>query len=863
MGYEVIIGRNDADRKRLGTKGCVLIGKHFVKMGQTSSLSNEIWLDVSRSHVVFVCGKRGSGKCLTGDTRVTLEDGSLITIDSLFAHEKELLTLNKQLKVRPASKEGFYKRQVRRVLSVTLRSGRTISLTPEHPLLTVRGWVQAQHLNVNDRIAVPRTQPVFGNNALSEAEVKLLAYFIAEGHTKNYYIRFTNFDQDIIDDFFSAVHTADPEARITTLKEGQYAVVRKTERYDPSLVKREENGQIRSGSMRIHTKTHCEQLLILNGVMDCLAGDKKLSQSIFTLPKHRLALFLNRLFSCDGTIYESNKHWTVQYASKSKQLIQDVQHLLSRFGILSTFREKHILLNEKRHPNYELTVHSVKEFITEIGFFGEKSHKQELALQDISSKIANPNIDTIPKELWDFYRPKNWAAVGREMGYAHPKALRESLRYAPSRQKLLQIATYDQREDMRLLAESDIYWDFISGVQEQQGTFTVYDTTVPDTHNFVANDIIVHNSYSLGVVAEGVSSLPADISKNIAVLIIDTMGIYWTMKYPNERDRGLLEEWNLEPKGLDVKVFVPQGRYDQMVEEGIPADSPFAITPHELEPSEWARLFELNLTDPVGVLLERVTEELREQGAFSLDTLEEVLSHQDFDKNTISAAQNLVRSAKTWGLFSDAATPIKDVVSPGQVSVLDVSAYASQGSGWNVRALVIGLVCQKLFAERMIARKQEEHQALEEELAFQPHKQRADPIIWILIDEAHEFLPREGKTPASDALITLLREGRQPGISLVLATQQPGKIHTDVMTQSDVILSHRITAKVDTDALGMLTQSYMRGALDQLLNELPRMKGAAIMLDDNNEKLYSMRVRPRFTWHGGSDPDALKNVDEF
>lgn len=370
-------------------------------------------------------------------------------------------------------------------------------------------------------------------------------------------------------------------------------------------------------------------------------------------------------------------------------------------------------------------------------------------------------------------------------------------------------------------------------------------------------------SYSLGVVAEGVSSLPSEIAENIAVLLIDTMGIYWTMKYPNERDRALLEKWNMEPKGLDVEVFVPQGRFEQLLEEGIPADKPFAITPRELEPSEWSKLFELGLTDSVGVLLERVSEELREQGPFSLDDFEHALGEQDASKATISAAQNMVRSAKTWGLFSDKATPIKEVVSPGQVSVLDVSAYAAQGSGWNVRALVIGLVCQKLFEERMIARKQEEREALEEELAFQPHKQRSDPIIWVIIDEAHEFLPREGKTPASDALITLLREGRQPGISLVLATQQPGKIHTDVMTQSDVILSHRITAKVDTEALGMLTQSYMRGALDQLLNELPRMKGAAIMLDDNNEKLYSMRVRPRFTWHGGSDPDALKNVEEF
>ena len=136
------------------------------------------------------------------------------------------------------------------------------------------------------------------------------------------------------------------------------------------------------------------------------------------------------------------------------------------------------------------------------------------------------------------------------------------------------------------------------------------------------------------------------------------------------------------------------------------------------------------------------------------------------------------------------------------------------------------------------------------------------PMVWLFLDEAHEFLPRKGKTPASDALITILREGRQPGVSLVLATQQPGKIHTDVMTQSDIVLSHRLTAQMDVEALGLLMQSYMRKGLDAELNVLPRVKGAAIIFDDMNERMYPMRVRPRFTWHGGSAPTAMKEIKE-
>jgi DNA segregation ATPase FtsK/SpoIIIE-like protein len=135
---------------------------------------------------------------------------------------------------------------------------------------------------------------------------------------------------------------------------------------------------------------------------------------------------------------------------------------------------------------------------------------------------------------------------------------------------------------------------------------------------------------------------------------------------------------------------------------------------------------------------------------------------------------------------------------------------------------------------------------------------REVPMIWIFIDEAHEFLPRIGKTPATDALVQLLREGRQPGISLVMATQQPGKIHTDAMTQSDVVISHRVTAKPDIESLNEIMQSYLFEGIKTKLDNLPKLKGSAIVLDDNSERIYPCRVRPRFTWHGGEDPSAVR-----
>lgn len=206
------------------------------------------------------------------------------------------------------------------------------------------------------------------------------------------------------------------------------------------------------------------------------------------------------------------------------------------------------------------------------------------------------------------------------------------------------------------------------------------------------------------------------------------------------------------------------------------------------------------------------------------------------------------------------------MVAAGQVTVLDVSPYATMASGWAIKALVVGLISKNLFNQRMIARKAEEFKTVDAAMHYftkENEEKLEEPLVWLALDEAHELLPREGKTAATDALITILREGRQPGISLILASQQPGKIHTDVMTQSDTVIAHRLTAKMDVEALGLLMQSYMRKGLDEELNILPELKGSAVVFDDANERLFPIQVRPRFTWHGGSSPFAIKEKKDI
>ena len=377
-------------------------------------------------------------------------------------------------------------------------------------------------------------------------------------------------------------------------------------------------------------------------------------------------------------------------------------------------------------------------------------------------------------------------------------------------------------------------------------------------------------SYSMGVIAEGIYDLPDEIKKNLAVVMLDTMGIYWTMKYPNNKEKKLLDEWELESKGINVQIFTPIGFYEEYKEKGIPTDFPFSIRTSEISAEEWCMLFDVSITQSIGILIERIINNLKEEKSdYDIKEIVKAVEADDrSEKNIKDAVENRFLVAEKWGLFSKEGTLIEDLVIPGQITILDVSAYTTTAGAENLRGLVIGLVAQKLFVQRMVSRRAEEEASIAEEIHFfeEEGEEKKEPIVWLIIDEAHEFLPNKGKTPATAPLITVLREGRQPGISLVLASQQPGKIHTDVITQSDIVIAHRITANIDVQSLGGLMQSYMREGLDKQLNLLPPEEGAAIVFDDLNEKLYPIRVRPRYTWHGGSAPTALpkeKKVFEF
>jgi DNA helicase HerA-like ATPase len=297
----------------------------------------------------------------------------------------------------------------------------------------------------------------------------------------------------------------------------------------------------------------------------------------------------------------------------------------------------------------------------------------------------------------------------------------------------------------------------------------------------------------------------------------------------------------------NVKVYAPMSQMQDFEASGIPVDYGVTIAPYEFTAEDWLLAFNLSRTSPVGVALEKNINQLFERGErFTIaDMIAKVKDDSDTAEDVKNAAENLLTVANQWGVFGEEGHGVDDLIQPGQVSVMDVSRLRSS-QAWSVRNLLVAIIARRIYQTRLIARKEEEIA----KITGEPVKDKK-PLIWMVIDEAHNFIPSEQDTVSSEPLKVISKQGREPGVSLTVITQMPNKIHQDILSQTDVVFSYRLTSRDDLNALHSVMQTYHSDDLWKYISTLPRWPGAAIVLDDNLEKIFTVGIRPRLSWHAG------------
>jgi deoxycytidine triphosphate deaminase len=413
------------------------------------------------------------GKCVTGDTRVVDADtGAYVPITDMRWGRSTLALDSWRLKAAKVS--AFVPQGRKEVFELRTRAGLRIRATANHPFLQLRGWAPLSELHPGDRIAAARDIPVFGKTAIPDWEAGLFGLMLSEGQcdTPGHSPTYT---------------TADP-AMVLLLKacvadSGMGAVTFKG-RYGYRIVDRRGRGGVPECS-RAH-------LWLQKYGLNIGAREKFVPQSVFMAPENSVRLFLQSLFSGDGSVYHSDGGVFLEYYSKSRRLIEDVHHLLLRFGVFSLIREKTTAIGTSACKIQISDKDQILRFAQRIGFTPGSVKQQRLDMEVLPMIRAQPrsksNFDTLPREAWHVVGMaaraggQSLSALDSRSNPAQSVPCYTAARVAPATGDLYASPLIDGP-----------VWDVIESI-EPMGEEEVFDISVPTLHNFVANGLIVHNS---------------------------------------------------------------------------------------------------------------------------------------------------------------------------------------------------------------------------------------------------------------------------------------------------------------------------------------------------------------------------------
>jgi len=353
-------------------------------------------------------------------------------------------------------------------------------------------------------------------------------------------------------------------------------------------------------------------------------------------------------------------------------------------------------------------------------------------------------------------------------------------------------------------------------------------------------------SHTIGVFIEEIARLEKKVKENLGVVVFDTLGIFWTTQFPNNAEAENLNRWSQVPEGFDINLLVPKKFVEEYKNKGIDVDS-FSIRVSELSPYHWCQLFGVKATDLLGIILTRTVLKMQSSSThFSIAELLTCIQNDTRGDSTVKdAAENFLTMTDSWGVFDKDGISIRDLVRRGTITILDLSHLPDPA----LKNIVATLVSEKIFEERIRERKTHELKKIGIDV-----EETGLPMVWLAVDEAQLFLPNNKEVLSKDVLINeWMRQGRQPGLSLILATQRPSAIEPEVLSHSDIIICHRLTAQEDIAALSRIRPTYMHGDIKESIKKVGDEKGVALIIDDTSESVHIIKIRPRLSWHGGAE----------
>lgn len=397
-------------------------------------------------------------------------------------------------------------------------------------------------------------------------------------------------------------------------------------------------------------------------------------------------------------------------------------------------------------------------------------------------------------------------------------------------------------------------------------------------------------SYTLGVVLEALAAgqgttAIARLTTPRSALMLDIMDIYWSTQISLSgagspeiaKQHENMKRAGMKTQPLNIDVWLPAGYENPQIDP--PGVRTLTVSPSELEIDDWAALFDVDIfNEPRGMLIADCLDATingysRTDGslasgtqAFSfpdlltcLDTSQDIATN--YDPNTLRSIRQRFSSYAALALFMGPGTPLRQILSPFKASVLMLARVPDA-----LKNVIVATILRRLLRERRDASMAQKRLDLDaniqpaERTRLQTIVAQSVPRSWVLMDEAH-ILAGTDSSVSKDAFVKFAKEGRNYGLSLALATQQPSALDSRLMSQVEGMLVHQLTAPKDaavaTQAMRspLPTKIQVDGQETDLGALLRRLgQGQAVFSSGNAPSLPRLciaSVRPRISAHGG------------
>lgn len=372
-------------------------------------------------------------------------------------------------------------------------------------------------------------------------------------------------------------------------------------------------------------------------------------------------------------------------------------------------------------------------------------------------------------------------------------------------------------------------------------------------------------SFDLGVLVEGISKLSSpspvqNLVKPITSIIIDTQSQFWTLGYApresipqNKAQLDELKRWNISPNSLPGShVYAPPG-----TQKFLETEKTLRIRPKDVKAEEWCAFLGQEVYSPQGHIITATIEAFGDQNYEITDILNYIADTTHWPtvaESSRNAISYKLDDYRRTDLFSSKGLSVKDLLEDGACNILLLRELRNDD-----KSLITAVIARNLFD--ILGR---HHNKRKRSNFFQtPFESDGTPDrVWLVIDEAHVVAPSAQISPARSALVEYVKRGRDAGLSLVLATQQPSALDDRILSQVSVTFSHRLSFQSDITAavnrIPTKSVNTMKFSGTNLVDfgEMMRIldPGQCFLGDQGSSRAVLVQIRPRVTAHGGYSP---------